>query len=78
MEGILENIMSLHQAKFSSELQSTIDSHIENNTEIVTAIIEMCGKSLEEVTKIDDFAPLFNSFSLKICWAFSLVTGHFF
>ena len=74
VEGLFEHLSTLIQAKFSSELDEKLDYILENQSEFVGMLEKMFRKPLNRIAMIDDFDELFDSLSLKICWAFTVVT----
>ena len=77
VEGISEHLMSLSQTKFSSELYSKIKALTNKESEFLVEINKIFGRPLEQLTIVDDFEEISNSFSLQICWFFTLLTDYF-
>ena len=67
VEGISEHLMSLSQTKFSSELYSKIKALTNKESEFLVEINKIFGRPLEQLTIVDDFEEMSNSFSLQIC-----------
>ena len=67
VEGTSEHLMSLSQTKFSSELYSKIKALTNKESEFLVEINKIFGRPLEQLTIVDDFEEMSNSFSLQIC-----------
>ena len=77
VEGISEHLMTLSQAQFSSETRNKIEVIMNNQPEFVEGITKIFGRPLELIKFVNDFDEISNSFSLKICWVFTLLTDYF-
>jgi hypothetical protein len=77
VEGISEHLMTLSQAQFSSEMQDKIEAIIKNQPEFVEGVTNIFGRSMEQITIVDDLDEFSNSSSLKICYFFKLLTDFF-
>ena len=77
VEGISEHLITLSQAKFSTEMYDTIEAITKNQSDFVEGIAKVFGRPLELIKIVDDFEEISNSFSLKICWVFTLLTDYF-
>jgi hypothetical protein len=77
VEGISEHLMTLSQAQFSYETQNKIETIIKNQPEFVEGITKIFGKPVEQITIVDDFDEVSNSFSLKICFVFTTLADYF-
>ena len=75
--GISEHLITLSQAKFSTEMYDKIEAITTNQSEFVEEITKVFGRPLELIKIVDDFEEISKSFSLKICWVFTLLTEHF-
>ena len=75
--GISEHLITLSQAKFSKEMYDKIEAITTNQSEFVEGITKIFGRPLEVIKIVDDFEEISKSFSLKICWVFTLLTEHF-
>ena len=69
--------MTLSQAQFSSEMQNKIEAIIKNQPEFVEGITKIFGRPVEQITIVDDFDEVSNSFSLKICFVFTTLADYF-
>jgi hypothetical protein len=76
VEGISEYLKTLSQVKFSSEMYDKIEAIITNQSEFVEGITKIVGKPLKSITIVDDFDEISNSFSLKICFVFTILTDY--
>ena len=74
VEGLFHHLSTLNHAKFSTELDEKLDYILKNQPEFVGMLEKMFRKPLNGIAMIDDFDELFDSLSLKICWAFTVVT----
>jgi hypothetical protein len=74
VEGLFEHLSNFTQAKFSNEPFEKHDKILKHQSELVGMLEKMFRKPLNGIVLIDDFDELFSSLSLKICWAFTLVT----
>ena len=74
VEGLFQHLSTLNHNKFSTELDEKLDYIHKNQPEFVGMLEEMFRKPLNGIAMIDDFDELFDSLSLKICWAFTVVT----
>ena len=74
VEGLFHHLSTLTHAKFSTELDEKLDYILKNQPEFVGMLEKMFRKPLNGIAMIDDFDELFDSLSLKICWAFTVVT----
>ena len=74
VEGLFHHLSTLTHAKFSTELDEKLDYILKNQPEFVGMLEKMFRKPLNRIAMIDDFDELFDSLSLKICWAFTVVT----
>jgi hypothetical protein len=77
VEGISEHLITLSQTKFSSEMYDKIEALTKNQSEFLEEITKIVGRPLELITIVDDFDEISESFSLKICWVFTLLTDFF-
>ena len=77
VEGISEHLITLSQAKFSTEMYDKIEAITKNQSDFVEGIAKVFGRPLELIKIVDDFEEISNSFSLKICWVFTLLTDYF-
>ena len=77
VEGISEHLMSLSQFKFSSEMYGKIKALTNKESEFLEEITKIFGRPLEGITIVDDFKEISNSFSLQVCWVFTLLTDYF-
>ena len=77
VSGISEHLITLSQAKFSAEMYNKIEAITTNQSEFVEGITKVFGRPLERITIVDDFDEISKSFSLKICWVFTLLTDYF-
>ena len=74
VEGLFHHLSTLTHAKFSTELDEKLDYILKNQPEFVGMLEKMFRKPLNGIAMIDNFDELFDSLSLKICWAFTVVT----
>ena len=74
VEGLFQHLSTLTQSKFSNELLEKLDDILKNQSELVGLLEKMFRKPLNGIAMIDNFDELFDSLSLKICWAFTVVT----
>ena len=74
VEGLFQHLSTLTQSKFSNELLEKLDDILKNQSELVGMLEKMFRKPLNGIAMIDNFDELFDSLSLKICWAFTVVT----
>ena len=74
VEGLFHHLSTLTHAKFSTELDEKLDYILKNQPEFVGMLEKMFRIPLNGIAMIDDFDELFDSLSLKICWAFTVVT----
>ena len=77
VSGISEHLITLSQAKFSAEMYNKIEAITTNQSEFVEGITKVFGRPLELIKVVDDFDEISKSFSLKICWVFTLLTDYF-
>ena len=77
VSGISEHLITLSQAKFSAEMYNKIEAITTNQSEFVEGITKIFGRPLERITIVDDFEEISKSFSLKICWVFTLLMDYF-
>ena len=77
VEGISEDLRTLSQAQFSSELKNKIEAIIKNQHEFVEGITKIVGRPVEQITIVDAFDEISHSSLLKICFAFTILTDYF-
>ena len=77
VSGISEHLITLSQAKFSAEMYNKIEAITTNQSEFVEGITKVFGRPLELIKVVDDFDEISKSFSLKICWVFTLLMDYF-
>ena len=77
VEGISEHLMSLSQSRFSSEMYGKIKALTNKESEFLEEITKIFERPLEQIRILDDFEEISNSFSLQICWVFTLLTDFF-
>ena len=76
-KGISEHLMTLSQAQFSSEMQNKIEAIMKNQHEFVERITKIVERPVEQITIVDDFDEISNSYLLKICFIFTILGDYF-
>ena len=77
VEGISEQLMTLSQAQFPSEMQNKIEAIIKNQPDFVEGVTNIFGRPMEQITIADDFDEISNSPTLQICYFLKLLTDFF-